>query len=99
MQDALREMLINYGRIPRENLYDNDSDLFNAGLDSFGMVDVMMVAEEEFDVVFTPAVLNRRSFATVNSLAQVSADLKRPDGDGKAAELAPRPPTDRLAAR
>ena len=78
MQDVLREMLTKYGRVSLENLRDNDSDLFAAGLDSFGMVDVMMVAEEEFGVVFTPASLNRRSFASVNALSQVIAALMSP---------------------
>ena len=78
MQDILREMLTKYGRVSLENLRDNDSDLFAAGLDSFGMVDVMMVAEEEFGVVFTPASLSRRSFASVNALSQVIAALKTP---------------------
>ncbi len=88
MHDALREMLTKYGRVPHENLRDNDSDLFAAGLDSFGMVDVMMVAEEEFDVVFTPAALNRRSFATINTLARVIAGLRDPDRAGALPDLA-----------
>ncbi len=89
MHDALRTILMKFGRVPHENLRDNESDLFAAGLDSFGMVDVMMVVEEEFDVVFTPAALNRRSFATLNTLAAVVAGLKDPGQAGIIAGATP----------
>lgn len=91
MQNALREMLVKYGRVSPGSLPDNDSDLFAAGLDSFGMVDVMMVAEEEFGVVFTPAALNRRSFTTVNTLVRVIAELRGPDRAEAARGPVPHP--------
>ena len=76
MQELLREIVTKYGRVVIDSTQDNDFDLFAAGLDSFGMVDVMMVVEEEFDVVFSGAALNRRSFASINTLAAVVASLK-----------------------
>lgn len=76
MHDVLREIVVKHGRVAFGSSQDDDSDLFAAGLDSFGMVDVMMVVEEEFDVVFTSAALNRRSFATINTLASVVAGLR-----------------------
>ena len=79
MQAILREIVMKYGRVTLSTEQDDDFDLFAAGLDSFGMVDVMMVIEEEFDIVFTGPALNRRSFATINTLAAVVAGLRTAD--------------------
>lgn len=76
MQELIREIVVKHGRVVLDSTQDNDFDLFAAGLDSFGMVDVMMVVEEEFDVVFSGAALNRRSFASINTLTAVVVSLK-----------------------
>ena len=91
MQDTLRQIVGRYGRVSLNPLQDDDFDLFAAGLDSFGMVDVMMVVEEEFGVVFTPAALNRRSFASVNALSAVIAGLRTADSAAAMPDPAPQP--------
>ncbi len=95
MQDLLREIVLKHGRVALNSSQDDDSDLFAAGLDSFGMVDVMMVIEEECGVVFTSAALNRRSFASINTLAAVVAGLQAE----AMPNAAPQPASGRLATR
>lgn len=89
MRELLREIVTKHGRVALGGAQDDDFDLFAAGLDSFGMVDVMMVVEEEFDVVFSGAALNRRSFASINTLASVVASL----------QAAPQPVSGHIAAQ
>ena len=66
---AVRNILAKHGRVTALDDLDDDADLFAAGLDSFGMVNVMMALEETFDVEFTGEALSRRSFSSVSSLS------------------------------
>lgn len=75
MNAALREIVVKHGRVALDPSMGDDTDLFAAGLDSFGMVNVIMAVEETFDVEFSDAALNRRSFSSIASLAAVISAL------------------------
>ena len=47
----------------------DDQDLYAAGLTSFAAVQLMLAIEDGFDVEFPEAMLNRRSFASIDAIA------------------------------
>lgn len=59
----------------REKLFDGgqtlteSTDLFAAGLDSMGIMQLMILVEERFGVRIPEAAVTRENFATVASLA------------------------------
>ena len=66
VETQIYEILVKEGRL---QLPLNKSDqLFEHGLDSAGVVNVMMALEEAFDVNFPDEFLNRRTFSTLNSI-------------------------------
>lgn len=60
---------------PRVDALGDDDDLFAAGLDSFGSVQLMLALEERFDVEFPDHLLNRRSFASIRVVRDTVASL------------------------
>jgi acyl carrier protein len=76
MRDEIRRILARSGRlaVPVDALSD-DADLFSAGLDSLAIVNVLMNLEEHFDIELPDALLSRRSFASIATIASVVADL------------------------
>ncbi len=54
----------------------NDSDLFAAGLTSFGSVQLMLALEEHFDVEFPERMLNRKTFSTIAAIAAALSEIK-----------------------
>ena len=70
MLDIVRELIEEHGRLPisAATLAD-DQDLYASGLTSFAAVQLMLAIEERFDVEFPEAMLNRRSFASVDAIA------------------------------
>lgn len=69
MKSKIREILKTTGRLPVDvaTLAD-DADLYNAGLTSFGTVELMMALEEAFDVEFPDKMMNRRNFASIAAM-------------------------------
>jgi acyl carrier protein len=53
----------------------DDSDLYSAGLTSHATVGLMLAIEDEFDVEFPDRLLRRRTFYSVNSLAEALAEI------------------------
>jgi acyl carrier protein len=76
IRDEIRRILAQSGRlaVPVDKLSD-DSDLFSAGLDSLAIVNVLINLEEHFDMELPDALLSRRSFASIATIARVVADL------------------------
>ena len=70
MLETIRFLVAQNGRLPVaiERLRD-DQDLYAAGLTSFAAVQLMLAIEDHFDVEFPEAMLNRRSFASVDAIA------------------------------
>ena len=69
MIDTIRTLIAEHGRlpVPVETL-GVDQDLYAAGLTSFAAVQLMLALEDRFDVEFPEAMLNRRSFASVEAI-------------------------------
>jgi acyl carrier protein len=73
---AIREILAQHGRLSVDvaTLAD-DSDLYGAGLTSLATVNVMLALENHFDVEFPDALLSRKTFASIESIAEAVARL------------------------
>ena len=76
IQDQIRELLSSHGRLasPVSELAD-DSDLYDAGLTSLVTVNLLLAVEDHFDVEFPDELLARRTFQSINSLAEAVEDL------------------------
>lgn len=51
------------------------SDLYEAGMTSFGSVQLMLALEESFDVEFPERMLNRRLFSSIATIHAALAEL------------------------
>ncbi len=69
MRDRLRAMVasMNLLPVPVDGLSDQDN-LFDAGMTSFGSVQLMLAIEEALDVEFPNSLLTRKTFATFGDL-------------------------------
>lgn len=67
MRDRVRAIVasMNLVPVPLDSLTDDDN-LFDAGMTSFGSVQLMMAIEEEFDI--ENSLLTRKTFATLAGL-------------------------------
>lgn len=75
--EKIREILVKNGRLstPVEQL-TKDSDLYNAGLTSLATVGVMLALEEEFNIEIPDNLLGRKTFQSIQSIADVVNQLK-----------------------
>jgi acyl carrier protein len=73
----IRRIVARHGNlsVSVESLKD-DGDLYLAGLTSLAAVNVMLAIENHFDIEFSDAKLNRTTFSSFESLAEVVAELK-----------------------
>ena len=71
MKDKIRELLGKLGGLPVavDTLADG-ADLYAAGLSSFASVQLMLGIEEAFDIEFPDHLLNRKSFASIDAIAE-----------------------------
>ncbi|MFO1136557.1 MAG: acyl carrier protein [Rhodoblastus sp.] len=77
MLDNLRQLLDKHARLPvKAATLGSDQDLYAAGLTSFAAVQLMLALEEAFDIEFPERMLNRRSFATMDSIAACISELR-----------------------
>lgn len=69
MRDRVRTIVgsLNLLPVPVDGLSDQDN-LFDAGMTSFGSVQLMMAIEEEFDIEFPNSLLTCKTFATLGGL-------------------------------
>ena len=69
MRDRVRAIVasMNLVPVPLDGLAEQDN-LFDAGMTSFGSVQLMMAIEEEFDIEFPNSLLTRKTFATLDGL-------------------------------
>ncbi|MBT2503897.1 acyl carrier protein [Curtobacterium sp. ISL-83] len=72
-EQAVRRALADHGRLSVD-AWDVASiaDLYALGLTSHATVNVMLAVENELDAEFPDAVLNRSTFATVESITQAA---------------------------
>jgi acyl carrier protein len=73
MRQRIRDVVRQHGRLPVDlSTMRDDTDLYQAGLTSHGSVNLMLALEDEFEVEFPEALLQRRTF---ESIAAIEAAL------------------------
>lgn len=76
MKDRIRELLAKLGGLPVSvDTLADDADLYAAGLSSFASVQLMLGIEDAFDIEFPDHLLNRKSFASIDAIAQTVAAI------------------------
>jgi acyl carrier protein len=76
MISTIRKLIDEHGRLPfPANSLKEDQDLYEAGLTSFAAVQLMLGLEDAFDIEFPERMLNRRSFASIASIAACLSEL------------------------
>jgi acyl carrier protein len=73
---TIRKVLAQHGRLSHNvSLLEPDSDLYDAGLTSLATVSVMLALEDHFNVEFPESMLSRRTFESLDSIAEAVAKL------------------------
>ncbi|PWK53696.1 acyl carrier protein [Pleionea mediterranea] len=74
--EKVRDILSTHGRLttPVDSLED-DSDLYQAGLTSLATVGLMLALEDEFDIEFPDSALSRKTFGSIEAIADTVDDL------------------------
>jgi acyl carrier protein len=84
VEDAVRKIVEKCMSMPDLDL-EPDTDLWDAGITSVQIVRVMIAVEDEFEIELPEQVLNRATFSTVQSIAQVVREqLPRADSTSEA---------------
>ena len=74
--NAIREILFQHARLTQDaRTLGADSCLHDAGLTSLGTVNVMLALENHFNVEFPESMLSRRTFDSVDSIAEAVSKL------------------------
>lgn len=76
MTNQIREIIARTVELPAgvDGLAET-SDLYEAGMTSFGSVQLMLALEEAFDVEFPERMLNRRLFSTIATIRSALDEL------------------------
>lgn len=73
---AIRDILREHGRLGVDvQTLDEKSDLYAAGLTSLATVGVMLALEDNFNVEFPRSMLSRKTFESLESIADAIAEL------------------------
>jgi len=76
MNEQIREIVARHGGLPVDVAgLDETADLYEAGMTSFASVDLMLGLEGAFDIEFPDALLTRKTFASISSIAEAVARL------------------------
>ncbi len=74
--EKVREILSTHGRLTTPvNSLENSSDLYQAGLTSLATVGLMLALEDEFDIEFPDSALSRKTFGSIEAIADTVEDL------------------------
>ncbi len=75
---AIRTILERHGRLSVDvaTLKDDD-DLYYSGLTSLATVNVLLALEDHFGVEFPESKLSRKTFASIEAIAETVAELVR----------------------
>jgi acyl carrier protein len=73
---AIRDIIAQHGRLSVDamNLEVGD-DLYRAGLTSLATVGVMLALEDHFNIEFPRAMLSRKTFESIESIADAVGEL------------------------
>jgi acyl carrier protein len=76
MEDRIRDVLREYGKLPVDPaaLSDED-DLYRAGMTSHASVNVMLALEDAFDVEFPDSMLRKSTFASLSAIREALNSL------------------------
>ena len=76
IKDRIRDIVLNHARLSTamDALADTD-DLYAAGLTSLTTVNLMLALEDHFDIEFPDRLLVRRTFESIQSLAEAIEGL------------------------
>lgn len=73
---SIRQILAQHGRLSVDaGSLTDDGDLYYAGLTSLATVNVMLALENHFDIEFPDSMLSRKTFASIESIAEAVAEL------------------------
>jgi acyl carrier protein len=70
----IRSILSQHGRMTVEQLQEGD-DLYSAGLTSLATVAVMLALEDKFNVEFPDTMMGRKTFKSIESIADAITQL------------------------
>jgi acyl carrier protein len=62
--------------------FDADSNLYDSGLDSMAIMQMMILIEEEFGVALPESELTRQNFSTVRNVAGLIRARTAPSAEG-----------------
>jgi acyl carrier protein len=75
---AIRDIVAEHGRLGTDvHSLAEDSDLYRAGLTSLATVSVMLAIEDRFDIEFPNSMLSRKTFSSLEAIADAVAELTR----------------------
>jgi acyl carrier protein len=78
MSERIRAVIREAAVVPASiDALADDQDLYEAGLTSFGSVQLMLALEVAFDVEFPERLLTRRTFGSVLSIERSMAEIAR----------------------
>jgi acyl carrier protein len=77
IKSTVRQVLAQHGRlpVPVADLADADN-LYDAGLSSLATVGVMLALENHLDVEFAESMLSRKTFQSIDAIADALAELQ-----------------------
>ena len=77
IQSEIREIVIKHARLSADVVTLTErSDLYAAGLTSLTTVNLMLALEDHFDIEFPDRMLVRKTFGSIQSLAEAVEALK-----------------------
>lgn len=72
----IREVLAQHGSLSVDvNSLNPESDLYDAGLTSLATVGVMLALEDRFNIEFHESMLRRKTFESLDSIADAISEL------------------------
>jgi acyl carrier protein len=75
MDEEIRRVLEEHGRLAGVAELPDDADLYRAGLTSHASVNVMLALEDTFDVEFPQSMLRKQTFDSVASIRAALSEL------------------------
>jgi acyl carrier protein len=77
IKQTVRQILARHGRLPVNVAELADADnLYDAGMSSLATVGVMLALENHLDVEFAESMLSRKTFQSIDAIADAIAELQ-----------------------
>jgi acyl carrier protein len=74
--ETIRKVVAQHGRLSQDaGLLQRHANLYDAGLTSLATVSVMLALEDQFDVEFPESMLSRRTFESLDAIADAVGKL------------------------